>query len=122
MSMGSPDRPKAVLVSLQLPGVTDEQHDADVAELGRLVDTLGLRVVGTVSQRRAHPRAGTVLGMGKLEELAAWTGGTGKVEPNVQRKNKLRTRREKEAEAELESEEDEGAEADEHFAEDDEGP
>ena len=36
MSSDEKDRPTAVLVSLQLPGVTDEEHDADVAELGLL--------------------------------------------------------------------------------------
>jgi GTP-binding protein HflX len=92
-------RPKAVLVSLQLPAQSDEEHEADLAELARLVDTLGLDVVGTVEQRRGHPRAGTVLGLGKLEELAEWTGGSGKVQPHVPRKNKLKKRRDKEREA-----------------------
>ncbi|MBK6514037.1 MAG: GTPase HflX [Polyangiaceae bacterium] len=114
MSSDEKDRPKAVLVSLQLPGVTDEQHDADLAELGRLVHTLGLRVVGSVSQRRAHPRAGTVLGLGKLTELARWTGGSGEVASHTPRKNKLRQRREKEAEAEGEPAETEPAETEEH--------
>src|SRR5687768_11253830 len=109
MTSDSTERPKAVLVSLQLPSVTDEQHDADVAELGRLVHTLGLDVIGRVDQRRAHPRAGTVLGLGKLAELAAWTGGTGKVQTHAPKKNKLRTRLEKEAEAEAEEEEDDDA-------------
>lgn len=100
------ERPPAVLVTLQLPGVTDAAHEADVAELTRLSETLGLRIVGTVSQRRAHGRAGTVLGLGKLAELAAWTGGSGKVQPHTPRKNKLRDRRERE-EAEAEAEHDE---------------
>ncbi len=107
MSSDPERRPTAVIVSLQLPGVSDEQHEADVAELERLVDTLGLDVIGRVTQRRAHPRAGTVLGLGKLTELAAWTGGSGHVQPHVPRKNKLRTRREKERleeEARLEEE------------------
>ncbi len=116
------ERPPAVLVSIQLPGVTDEAHEADLAELGRLAHTLGLDVVGTVTQRRAHGRAGTVLGLGKLQELAAWTGGSGKVQPNVVRKNKLRDRRERE-EAELEEEDfgDEPEEAD-AFDQHDEAP
>ncbi|MBI4950497.1 MAG: GTPase HflX [Myxococcales bacterium] len=99
-----PSTPRAVLVSLQLPGVTDAAHHADVAELGRLVRTLGLEVVGTVSQRRAHPRAGTVLGLGKLEELAAFTGGTGKIPAHVPQKNKAQLRREKAAEGAAEDE------------------
>ncbi|NUP11735.1 MAG: GTPase HflX [Polyangiaceae bacterium] len=116
MSLDSSERPNAVLVSLQLAGVTDEQHDADVAELGRLVHTLGLKVVGTVSQRRAHPRAGTVLGLGKLVELAAWTDGPGTVQAHAPRKNKVRLRQEKEADLDddLDHEDDEAFEANEH--------
>jgi GTP-binding protein HflX len=45
-------RERAILVAVQLPGVSDEEHEADLAELGRLVHTLGYRVAGTVTQRR----------------------------------------------------------------------
>jgi GTPase len=92
-------RPRAVLVAVQLPGVDDVQHEADLAELGRLVDTLGLEVVGRVTQRRASLRAGTVLGLGKLRELAAWTGGEGVVQSHTPRRSKIHERREKEREA-----------------------
>ncbi len=71
--------PRAVLVGVQLPGVTDVDHEADLAELGRLVHTLGFEVVGTVSQKREGLAAGTVLGEGKLKELAKLTGGTGEI-------------------------------------------
>ena len=92
-------RPRAVLVAVQLPGVDDVQHEADLAELGRLVDTLGLEVVGRVTQRRSSLRAGTVLGLGKLRELAAWTGGEGVVQSHTPRRSKIHERREKEREA-----------------------
>jgi GTP-binding protein HflX len=92
-------RPKAVLVAVQLPGVDDVQHEADLAELGRLVHTLGLDVVGRVTQRRPSLRSGTVLGLGKLRELAAWTGGEGVVQPHVAKRSKIHERREKEREA-----------------------
>ena len=72
-------RPRAVLVGVQLPGVDDVTHDADMAELGRLVDTLGAEVLGRVCQRRDRLHVGVVLGEGKLRELAAWTGGSGEV-------------------------------------------
>ena len=39
-------RDRAVLVGVQLPGVTDADHAADLAELGRLVSTLGYDVGG----------------------------------------------------------------------------
>lgn len=76
-------RPPAVLVAVQLPDVSDEALAADLAELRRLVETLGLEVVGEVTQKRAHLRAGTALGLGKIAELARWTGGTGRVDPVV---------------------------------------
>ena len=44
-----------------------------------MVRTPGYEVVGTVSQKREGTGAGTLLGTGKLAELAALTGGTGVV-------------------------------------------
>jgi GTPase len=72
-------RPHAVLVAVQLPGVSDADHAADIAELGRLAGTLGFEVVATVSQRRDALAAAAVLGEGKLKELADITGGKGVV-------------------------------------------
>lgn len=69
--------PRAVLVGVQLPGVSDSEHDASLAELKRLVKTLGYQVVGVVSQRRDALAAAAVLGEGKLRELSEYTGGTG---------------------------------------------
>lgn len=70
---------KAVLVGLQLPGQTVEDLQGSLAELTRLVTTLGYKVVGSVSQKRKSERGATLLGDGKLKELADWTGGTGAV-------------------------------------------
>ncbi len=72
-----PPIPLAVLVGIQTPDVDDAAHEASLEELGRLVKTLGYEVVGTVSQRREGTGAGSLLGSGKLAELAALTGGTG---------------------------------------------
>jgi GTP-binding protein HflX len=86
-------RPTAVLVSVQLPGVGDTDHAADLAELGRLVHTLGYDVIATVSQRRTALAASAVLGEGKLRELAAITGGEGVVPSGApERKSKVRER------------------------------
>jgi GTPase len=88
-----PLRPRAVLVGVQLPGVSEIDHAADLAELGRLVHTLGFEVVATVSQRRDSLASGTVLGEGKLKELAALTGGVGEVPSGAtERKSKARAR------------------------------
>src|ERR1700761_6672455 len=72
-------RPPAVVVAVQLPGVTDAELASSIAELERLATTLGLDVIGRVTQRRARLAPGVVLGEGKLVELAKWTGGTGVV-------------------------------------------
>jgi GTP-binding protein HflX len=112
MSDSSSTRPLAVLVGVQLPGVSDTDHAADLAELGRLVHTLGYEVVATVSQRRERLAAGTVLGTGKLKELASLTGGRGIVSSGAQeRKSKARERWE--AEAEEAEDEEAGAEEEE---------
>lgn len=83
-----------MLVSVQTPDRSDEQHAADLAELTRLVDTLGYDVVDTVSQRREGLSKALVLGEGKLKELAALTGGRGHVASAVPiKKDKARQRR-----------------------------
>src|SRR5450756_436453 len=88
-----PPIPRAILVSIQIPGVDDAAHAASVEELGRLVKTLGYEVVGTVSQKRDEVGGGTVLGKGRLEEPAAMTGGTGVVGSMAKpRKSKARER------------------------------
>ena len=73
----NPPVPRAILVGIQVPSVDDVAHAASIEELGRLVKTLGYEVVGTMSQKRDEIDGGTVLGKGRLEELAAITGGTG---------------------------------------------
>jgi len=112
--------PRAVLVGVQLPGVSDVDHHADLAELGRLVHTLGFEVVATVSQKRDGLASGTVLGDGKLKELAKLTGGTGEIPSSApDRKSKARDKWEEAEEAEAPPEEEEQLpESD----DDDEGP
>jgi GTP-binding protein HflX len=78
--------PKALLLSVQLPKISDLDHQASVNELKRLVDTLGYEVVGQLSQKRNSATTALVLGEGKLQELAKWTGGPGRVMPTVSRK------------------------------------
>ena len=68
-----------MLVSVQLPGVTDAEQRSSLKELERLCTTLGFEVVGEVTQKRTGLGAATLLGAGKLKELATWTGGTGVV-------------------------------------------
>ena len=81
-----PPRPAAVLVAIQLPSVSDEDFQASIAELGRLVDTLGFDVVGSLRQKRASYATSVGIGGGKLRELARMTGGTGIVPSGAQPK------------------------------------
>ena len=71
------DRPPAVLVGVQLQGVSDEALASSLTELGRLAGTLGLKVIGRVTQKRKGLGAPNLLGEGKLKELARFTGGRG---------------------------------------------
>lgn len=65
------------MVGVQLPEVNDVDHQASLDELGRLVDSLGLKVVARVSQKRPALAKSAVLGAGKLKTLAKLTGGSG---------------------------------------------
>jgi GTP-binding protein HflX len=116
MSHEAPDdargaRRTAVLVAVQLPGVSDDDHAADLAELGRLVHTLGYETVATISQRREALAAAAVVGEGKLKELAQITGGKGVVPtgaPEVKTKARAKWAAAREAEGGAEHDGDEG--------------
>lgn len=71
---------RALLVSIRTPKVKDAEAEESLAELKRLVTTLGFRVVGTQSQRQSSTRSIAVVGSGKLEELARLTGNRGTVD------------------------------------------
>jgi GTP-binding protein HflX len=78
-SIKGDERPKAVVVAVQLTGVTPEELDSSMSELERLAKTLGVDPIGRITQRRGKLAPGIVLGEGKLQELAKWTGGIGEV-------------------------------------------
>jgi GTP-binding protein HflX len=75
----SGERPRAVVVGVQLQGVDAAELDSSLRELERLATTLGVEVIGRLTQRKARLVPGKVVGDGKLKELALWTGGTGEV-------------------------------------------
>ncbi|HMS83706.1 MAG TPA: GTPase HflX [Nitrospira sp.] len=77
--MTTPSQSRAVLVAIQTPVVTKEELESSLHELTRLVKTLGYQVVGQVTQKRSSDKFATVLGRGKLTELARWTGGPGTI-------------------------------------------
>lgn len=76
----------AVLVGIQLPKVTSKDLESSLQELTRLVTTLGYNVVGQVTQKRNSDRSASILGDGKLKELATWTNGTGEIGSLVEHK------------------------------------
>ena len=92
---------KALLVGVQLPRVSDADLTGSLAELGRLVHTLGYEVVGRLTQKRPNAAGALVVGEGKLAELAQWTGGTGRVASAVKRKKTKAEERAEGAEPDL---------------------
>jgi len=74
------EQPRALLVSIRTPRDTETDADESLAELERLVTTLGYRVIATQSQRQPSTTRLNVVGEGKLKELARFTGGKGFVE------------------------------------------
>jgi len=105
------ERPRAVVLGVQLPGVTEAEHESSLRELERLAKTLGLDVVGRVTQKRSQLAPGAVLGEGKLHELAAFTGGTGVVPSGAPAKRRRGSEDEGPAEEEAQSAEAEAGEA-----------
>ncbi len=104
----------AVLVAVQLPGVTDDAFEGSIAELARLVHTLGHTVIGRVTQKRSSLASAAAIGEGKLTELAAITGGTGEIPSAAPaKKDKARLRRQEAAGGGAKAGEDEAPEPDE---------
>jgi GTP-binding protein HflX len=73
IEMQKPSWGKAVVVGIQLPENDEADYLGSVAELERLVHTLGFQVVATLHQKRKALHPGTAIGEGKLEELARFT-------------------------------------------------
>lgn len=61
---------RVLLVGLMTEDMTDRQFQDRLDELVRLVESAGGEVVETVKQKRSHPHPQTVVGQGKVEEIA----------------------------------------------------
>jgi GTP-binding protein HflX len=95
---------KAVLIGIQLPKMSQAEVKGSLQELTRLVTTLGYQVIGQVTQKRNSTKSAMLLGDGKMQELAKWTGGTGVVASLVDRKkSKAALKREAGDEADTDS-------------------
>jgi GTPase len=68
----------ALLVGIEFKGkpATWSMEDS-LAELARLADTAGLRIVGSLEQRLDRANPATLIGSGKVEELVALRADTG---------------------------------------------
>jgi GTPase len=68
----------ALLVGIEFKGQsTSWRLEDSMAELERLADTAGLRIVGTLQQRLERPNPRTLIGSGKVAELVALRSDTG---------------------------------------------
>ena len=63
------ERQKAVLVSVMLPQMTEQEIDTSLDELERLLDTAGGDTALRVVQARQAPDNKTFIGKGKAEEI-----------------------------------------------------
>ena len=70
----------ALLISICTPDFKGDEATESLAELARLVTTLGFKVVGTQSQKQSSTKKVNVLGLGKLAEIAHLTGNQGEYE------------------------------------------
>jgi GTPase len=60
---------RAIVVAVQLPGVSDVEFEASLSELRELAKTLGFKVMSTLIQKRSNFDASAYLGTGKRDEL-----------------------------------------------------
>src|SRR5438034_2474020 len=62
--------PTTILVDVQLQRTDAGEHDASLHELRQLIDTLGWKIAGTLTQKMSSLNAASLIGPGKLEELS----------------------------------------------------
>ncbi len=67
----APKPKRALVVGAALRGVTREAGEEHLEELSLLAETDGMEVVGSILQVRSRPDPATLLGRGKIQELAA---------------------------------------------------
>jgi GTP-binding protein HflX len=63
--------PATILVDVQLQRTGAGEHNASLEELRQLIETLGWKIAGTLTQKMSSLTAASLIGRGKLEELSA---------------------------------------------------
>lgn len=61
---------RVLIVGLQTDKINSDRFQAGLQELARLVETAGGEVVQTIKQKRSQPHPQTVVGEGKVQEIA----------------------------------------------------
>ncbi len=64
------DQDRVLLVGLMTDQIAQQQFEDGLADLARLVDTAGGEVLQAISQKRPRPHPQTVVGAGKVQEIA----------------------------------------------------
>ncbi|MGB7444680.1 MAG: GTPase HflX [Coleofasciculaceae cyanobacterium] len=64
------EQDRVLIVGLMTNEITLELFEDGLAEIGRLVDTAGGEVLQTIQQKRSRPHPQTVVGAGKVDEIA----------------------------------------------------
>src|SRR5437762_3202382 len=59
-----------ILVDVQLQRTDAAEHDASLQELRQLIETLGWKIAGALTQKMSSITAASLIGPGKLEELS----------------------------------------------------
>jgi GTP-binding protein HflX len=70
-----PRLPRALIVAVQLDGVSDTEFNSSLVELAELAKTLGLEVVGQFTQKRASFDPEAYIGVGKRDEIRQFVQG-----------------------------------------------
>ncbi len=64
------EQDRVLIVGLMTSDVTSEHFEDGLAEIRRLVETAGGKVLQTIQQKRSRPHPQTVVGAGKVDEIA----------------------------------------------------
>ncbi len=64
------DQDRVLIVGLMTEDITKDRFEDGLAEIGRLVETAGGEVLQTMRQKRSRPHPQTVVGAGKVQEIA----------------------------------------------------
>jgi GTP-binding protein HflX len=67
------DQDRVLLIGVKTDNISPLEFEDQIAELGRLVNTAGGQVLNVLRQKRSRPHPQTVVGEGKIQEIALTT-------------------------------------------------